>query len=194
MIPIPSGVRVWIATGHTDMRCGMNSLALLVQEAFTRNPHGGDLYVFLGKSGKLIKILWHDGLACRFTLNAWSAASSFGHRPRPASFRSRCRNSLISSTALIGEIHNIRGVPGRPAEIELWLIDSGVEIDRTNQRDCADVTRMVEIADHLPDDNAALKAALIEARAKLVGAHALIDHLQLVIAKMKRVTDGLNFT
>ena len=52
MIPIPSGVRVWIATGHTDMRRGMNSLALLVQEAFRRDPHGGDLYVFRGKSGK----------------------------------------------------------------------------------------------------------------------------------------------
>jgi transposase len=62
MIPIPSGVRVWIATGPTDMRRGMNSLALLVQEAFNRDPHGGDLYVFRGKSGKLIKILWHDGL------------------------------------------------------------------------------------------------------------------------------------
>ena len=62
MIPISSGVRVWIATGHTDMRRGMNSLAVLVQEAFRRDPHGGDLYVFRGKSGKLIKILWHDGL------------------------------------------------------------------------------------------------------------------------------------
>ena len=62
MIPISSGVRVWIATGHTDMRRGMNSLALLVQEAFKRNPHGGDLYVFRGRSGSLIKILWHDGI------------------------------------------------------------------------------------------------------------------------------------
>jgi transposase len=62
VIPIASGVRVWIATGHTDMRRGMNSLALLVQEAFRRDPHGGDLYVFRGKNGKLIKILWHDGL------------------------------------------------------------------------------------------------------------------------------------
>ena len=53
---------MWIATGHTDMRRGMNSLALLVQEAFKRDPHGGDLYVFRGKSGKLIKVLWHDGL------------------------------------------------------------------------------------------------------------------------------------
>ena len=62
MIPISSGVRVWIATGHTDMRRGMNSLALLVQEAFKRNPHGGDLYVFRGRSGSLIKILLHDGI------------------------------------------------------------------------------------------------------------------------------------
>jgi hypothetical protein len=32
---------VWTATGHTDMRRGMNSLALLVQEAFKRDPHAG---------------------------------------------------------------------------------------------------------------------------------------------------------
>jgi transposase len=44
------------------MRRGMNSLALLVQEAMRRDAHGGDLYVFRGKNGKLIKILWHDGL------------------------------------------------------------------------------------------------------------------------------------
>jgi transposase len=40
MIPVPPAVRVWIATGHTDMRRGMNSLALLVQEAFRRDPSG----------------------------------------------------------------------------------------------------------------------------------------------------------
>lgn len=62
MIGVPPGVRVWIATGHTDMRRGMTSLALQVQEALKRDPHGGDLYVFRGKGGKLIKILWHDGL------------------------------------------------------------------------------------------------------------------------------------
>jgi transposase len=45
-------------------------------------------------------------------------------------------------------------------------------------------------ADHLPDDKEALKAALIEAHAKLSGAEALIEHLQLVIAKMKREMFG----
>jgi len=55
MIPISSGVRVWIATGHTDMRRGMQGLALQVQEGLKRNPHGGDLYVFRGRKGDLDK-------------------------------------------------------------------------------------------------------------------------------------------
>ena len=62
MIPLPAGVRVFLATGHTDMRRGMNSLALLIQQILKRDPHCGDLYVFRGKNGKLIKILWHDGI------------------------------------------------------------------------------------------------------------------------------------
>src|ERR1700731_1412279 len=49
---------------------------------------------------------------------------------------------------------------------------------------------MARTADHLPDDTDALKAALIETRAKLVGAQALIEHLQLVIAKMQREKFG----
>ncbi len=62
MIPVPSGVRVWLATGATDMRRGMNGLALQVQQALGRDPHAGDLYVFRGKRGDLLKVLWHDGL------------------------------------------------------------------------------------------------------------------------------------
>ncbi|MFL6824817.1 MAG: IS66 family transposase [Xanthobacteraceae bacterium] len=49
---------------------------------------------------------------------------------------------------------------------------------------------MATTPDHLPEDTVALKAALIEARAKLVGAEALIEQLQLVIAKMKREMFG----
>ena len=62
MIPIPSGVRVWIATGHTDMRRGMNGLTLQVQQALKRDPHAGDLFVFRGRRGNLVKVLWHDTL------------------------------------------------------------------------------------------------------------------------------------
>ena len=62
MIPIPTGVRIWIATGHTDMRKGMQGLALLVQEGLGRDPFAGDVFVFRGRAGSLIKALWHDGI------------------------------------------------------------------------------------------------------------------------------------
>ena len=61
VIPFPSGTRVWLATGHTDMRRGMNGLALQVQEVLKRDPYGGHVFVFRGKRGNLIKILWSDG-------------------------------------------------------------------------------------------------------------------------------------
>ena len=62
MIPVPSGVRIWIATGHADMRKGMPGLSLLVQEHFKRDPFAGDVFIFRGRGGSLIKCLWHDGL------------------------------------------------------------------------------------------------------------------------------------
>ena len=49
---------------------------------------------------------------------------------------------------------------------------------------------MIAASNHVPDDKDALKAALIETRAKLSGAEAMIAHLQLVIAKMKREMFG----
>ena len=68
MIPVPAGVRVWLATGHTDMRRGCPGLALQVQETLKADPHAGHLFVFRGKRGDLVKIIWHDGQgACVFS-------------------------------------------------------------------------------------------------------------------------------
>jgi transposase len=61
MIPVPAGTRVWLAAGHTDMRKGFNGLAVRIQEVLKRDPHCGHLFVFRGKRGDLIKLLWHDG-------------------------------------------------------------------------------------------------------------------------------------
>ena len=44
------------------MRRGMQGLALQVQEGLKRDPHVGDLYIFRGRRGDLIKVLWHDGV------------------------------------------------------------------------------------------------------------------------------------
>ncbi len=48
--------------GHTDMRKGMRTLALQVQQTLRHDVHSGDLFVFRGRSGSLCKILWHDGV------------------------------------------------------------------------------------------------------------------------------------
>lgn len=43
MIPLPANVRVWLATGHTDLRKGFSGLGLIVQETLKHDPHSGHL-------------------------------------------------------------------------------------------------------------------------------------------------------
>lgn len=61
MIAMPSGTRVWIAAGVTDMRKGMNGLAAIVQTALDEHPFSGDVFVFRGRGGDLVKLLWWSG-------------------------------------------------------------------------------------------------------------------------------------
>ena len=68
MSPMPVGVKVWLATGRTDMRKGFNGLALQVQEVLRRDPFSGHVFVFRGRRGDRLKVIWHDGQgACLFT-------------------------------------------------------------------------------------------------------------------------------
>jgi len=61
MIGLPAGTRVWLAAGVTDMRKGMDGLAALVQTALAENAFSGQLFVFRGRRGDLVKLLWFDG-------------------------------------------------------------------------------------------------------------------------------------
>ncbi|MBM3359667.1 MAG: IS66 family insertion sequence element accessory protein TnpB [Betaproteobacteria bacterium] len=61
MIALPAGTRVWVAAGVTDMRKGMDGLAALVQTALSENPFSGHLFVFRGRRGDLVKLVWFDG-------------------------------------------------------------------------------------------------------------------------------------
>ncbi|MFU8865431.1 MAG: IS66 family insertion sequence element accessory protein TnpB [Rhodobacterales bacterium] len=64
--PFPAGTKVWIAGGVTDMRRGINTLALSVQQGLGRDPHAGEIFCFRGRKGDLVKLLWHDGLSAAF--------------------------------------------------------------------------------------------------------------------------------
>ena len=62
MIALQSDVRVYLACGYTDMRKGMQGLAMLVQQVLAEDPFNGALYAFRGRRGDLLKLIWHDGI------------------------------------------------------------------------------------------------------------------------------------
>lgn len=68
MISLPSGTRIWLVAGVTDMRKSFNGLGEQVQHVLNDNPFSGHLFIFRGRRGDTIKILWADadGL-CLFT-------------------------------------------------------------------------------------------------------------------------------
>ena len=61
MITLPSGTRIWLVAGITDMRRGMDGLAARVQSALEHDPFSGHLFVFRGRRGDIIKMLWWSG-------------------------------------------------------------------------------------------------------------------------------------
>ena len=61
MIALPSGTHVWVAAGVTDMRKGMDGLAALVQTALAEDPFSGHIFVFRGRRGDLVKLVWWSG-------------------------------------------------------------------------------------------------------------------------------------
>jgi transposase len=61
MIALPSGTRVWVAAGVTDMRKGMDGLAALVQTTLSEDPFSGHIFVFRGRRGDLLKLVWWSG-------------------------------------------------------------------------------------------------------------------------------------
>ena len=56
-----SGVRVYLAAGVTDMRKGIAGLGALTQNALHQNPASGAVFVFRGRKGDRVKLLYWDG-------------------------------------------------------------------------------------------------------------------------------------
>ncbi|QGY26149.1 IS66 family insertion sequence element accessory protein TnpB [Escherichia coli] len=69
MIPLPSGTKIWLVAGITDMRNGFNGLAAKVQTTLKDDPMSGHVFIFRGRNGSQVKLLWStgDGLPCLLT-------------------------------------------------------------------------------------------------------------------------------
>src|ERR1700750_640302 len=58
---IPANTRIWIVAGMTDLRRGFVGLSAMGQTALEENPFSGQVFVFRGRRGDLIRLLWFDG-------------------------------------------------------------------------------------------------------------------------------------
>jgi len=64
---MPTNMQIWLVAGVTDLRRGFGSLSGLVQSVLEKSPLSGHVFIFRGRRGDLIKLIWHDGDgACLF--------------------------------------------------------------------------------------------------------------------------------
>jgi hypothetical protein len=129
MIPVPTGVRVWLATGHTDMRRGFPGLSLQVQEVLRRDPLSGHLFVFRGRRGDLLKVIWpSERLSLTINVrfmgrghvclrNVWKRGVSYGPAQPMARFRYHRRSSVICFPGSTGVIPRKAGAQLRLDDI-----------------------------------------------------------------------------
>ena len=109
MISSPHATSIWIAAGVTDMRRGFTGLSAVALTVLEPNPYSGHVFVFRGKRGDLIKVLWWDGdglclfakrleggrfLKSRAALDAASKGSTDAGRYEPPRHRLRYRTSF----------------------------------------------------------------------------------------------------
>ena len=60
--------KIWPAAGIRDMRRGFNGLAAQTELVLAGDPYPGHLFLFRGRRGDQIKVMWWDGKgACLFT-------------------------------------------------------------------------------------------------------------------------------
>ena len=87
---MPANTRIWIAAGMTDLRRGFTGLSALVQTQLKQSPFSEHAFVFRGRRGDSIKVLWFDGDGlCLFSkrLERGRFDASCGRKPRLPRFR-----------------------------------------------------------------------------------------------------------
>ena len=180
----------------------MQSLALKIQESFKRDPHGGDLYIFRGRRGDLVKILWHDGIGTSLyakRLDRGQVHLALGS--------GRCAVHYGGADGVYARGDRLAKPASNVAAAKRWLrknVAASAFCVITSGANCDSLRRMEADRAAMPEDVTALKEALaaerskgLEIAAKLAVAHAkaaeddaLIAHQKLQIAKLTRQLYG----
>lgn len=82
---IPRGVEVFVATESVDMRFGFERLGGMVRERMQREPRSKNaVFVFVGKRGHTLKVLWWDGTGTVLLYKRLDASTFEIPKPREA--------------------------------------------------------------------------------------------------------------
>src|SRR5688572_17810840 len=96
MIGFPAEGRIWLACGVTDMRKGFDGLAAIVQLQLAEDPFSGQLFVFRGRRGDRVKLLWWDGDGlCLFAKRLERGAFVWPHAESGTVHLSRAQLSML---------------------------------------------------------------------------------------------------
>lgn len=100
MIGLPATIRVFVATGASDLRRGFDGLAQLARDQLEQDPMTGHLFVFANRKRDRIKILYWDqsGFAI------WMKRLERGSFHWPASDAVRVEWSSAELAAVLGGI------------------------------------------------------------------------------------------
>ncbi len=61
MLNTPRDIKIYLCTGCTDMRKGINGLSVLAQRLLSEAFASGGMFIFRGKQADKVKLLWWDG-------------------------------------------------------------------------------------------------------------------------------------
>lgn len=179
MIPAPAGSCVWLATGFTDMRKGFDGLAALVQDQLRRDPFCGRAFVFRGRQGRLIKVLWWDGQGlCLFAKRLekgrfiWPATSAGAAAARCMSIDpAALPDDIDALKRIIGEL--ARDAVAARAEIEKLRFQLArfkrAQFGRSSEK-IEHTIEQLELAIETLDEDHAQRIAAIPAVAAAIGA------------------------
>ena len=96
MLTISPAVRIYLATGTTDLRRSIDGLSALVRERFGVDPLSGHLFLFRNRRGDRLKILAWDRSGF-WVLYKRLEQGTFPGRPRPTRRRWKCGARICCS-------------------------------------------------------------------------------------------------
>src|SRR5436309_6774351 len=190
MMALPANARIWIAAGVTDLRRGFTGLSALVETKLEQKPFSGQVFVFRGRRGDLIKVLWYDGDGlCLFAKRLERGRFVWPQATSGTVSLTRAQLSML-----------LEGIdwrrPERTWDPQLYARGSFAQLfsrreDRGSESSC-DTPRMSVVA--LPDLNVlpaeALRALILVQHQQLLSRESEIAHLKLLIAKLQRMQFG----